>query len=133
MANHMPPTITVFQKKVYDATRKIPKGHVTTYKLLGDFIACSCYRAIGQALRRNPFAPEVPCHRVIASDLSIGGFSGKTSGRNIARKLNMLSREGVDFCRGRLRKEEQLFRFSSAGMRNVRKTCGKVVVAKRGV
>ena len=65
-------------------------------------IGCRSPRAIGQALRANPFAPQVPCHRVIASDLTIGGFQGKTSGPALARKLRLLAAEGIDFNNGHL-------------------------------
>ena len=65
-------------------------------------IGCRSPRAIGQALRANPFAPEVPCHRVIASDLSPGGYSGQTSGPRLARKLQLLAAEGVTFQNNRL-------------------------------
>lgn len=85
-----------FEQRVYDATRRIPKGKVTTYKLLAAAIECGSNQAVGQALKRNPFAPEVPCHRVVRTDLSIGGFYGQTEGEEIARKKNMLHEEGVD-------------------------------------
>lgn len=94
--------ITPFQQRVYDAARRIPRGKVTTYKLLAESIRCRSCRAVGQALRRNPFAPEVPCHRVIASDLSIGGFGGHRRGARIRRKESMLAEEGVAFLDGRL-------------------------------
>lgn len=65
-------------------------------------VGCGSPRAIGQALRANPFAPEVPCHRVIASDLSPGGFNGQTRGPQRARKLQLLAAEGVHFENNRL-------------------------------
>jgi O6-methylguanine-DNA--protein-cysteine methyltransferase len=43
----------------------------------------------------NPYAPEVPCHRVVRSDGTIGGFAGKTSGKTVQRKIDMLRKEGV--------------------------------------
>ena len=55
-----------------------------------------------QALRANPFAPQVPCHRVIASDLTLGGFKGHTSGQALAEKLRLLATEGIIFENGRL-------------------------------
>jgi methylated-DNA-[protein]-cysteine S-methyltransferase len=103
--------ITGFQKRVYDATRRIPRGKVTTYKALAEAIGCGSSRAVGQALRRNPFAPVVPCHRVIASDLTLGGFAGKTSGPQLRRKKALLAREGVHFTRGRLLKAKQVYIF----------------------
>src|SRR5258708_19302876 len=68
-------SITAFQKLVYDFVRKIPTGHTVTYKQVASGIGKpKAYRAVGNALNKNPFAPEVPCHRVIKSDGSIGGF-----------------------------------------------------------
>ena len=86
---------TDFQNRVYDAIRLVPRGCVTTYKLVAEHIGCGSPRAVGQALRRNPFAPAAPCHRVIASDFTIGGFQGKASGAAVRRKLGLLIREDV--------------------------------------
>ncbi len=89
--------VTPFQQRVYDAARRIPRGKVTTYGLLAKAIRCGSARAVGQALRCNPFAPEVPCHRVVAADLTLGGFMGKRSGAALAKKKRMLEAEGVRF------------------------------------
>jgi len=104
---------TKFQKKVYDATEKIPRGKVSTYKLIAKHIGCKSCQAVGQALKRNPFAPRVPCHRVISSDLTIGGFGGDTSGDKIKKKLKLLSKEGVKFDDGRLSDTKYLFDFEN--------------------
>ena len=104
-------TITSFQRAVYAATSAIPRGKVTTYQLLAARIGCGSPRAVGQALKRNPFAPKVPCHRVISTDLAIGGFSGKRTGANITRKVRMLAAEGVAFTRGRLADPKRVYRF----------------------
>ena len=88
---------TAFETRVYEATRRIPKGKVTTYGLLGREIGCGSAQAIGQALRRNPFAPEVPCHRVVRGDRTIGGFSGEVQGAKIRKKIRLLEGEGVAF------------------------------------
>jgi methylated-DNA-[protein]-cysteine S-methyltransferase len=90
-------TLTDFRKKVYLALLTVPVGNVVTYAILGSMINCRCAQAIGQALKNNPYAPEVPCHRVIRTDLTIGGFSGETSGKHIQRKLKLLEKEGVLF------------------------------------
>ena len=84
---------TPFQQKVYEACKQIPSGRFTTYKLLAQHIQ-SHPRAVGQALKRNPFAPVVPCHRVIASDYSLGVFYGEMQSN---RKVLMLKDEGVEF------------------------------------
>lgn len=103
--------VTEFQSRVYEALRRVPRGKVTTYGLLARAVGCGSSRAVGQALRRNPFAPRIPCHRVIASDLTIGGFSGKRAGVHIMRKLALLRAEGVQFERGRLANRSRLFVF----------------------
>jgi len=103
--------ITEFQKKVYNATEKIPFGSISTYKLIAEHIGCKSSQAVGQALRKNPFAPRVPCHRVISSDLTIGGFGGDTSGYKIKEKIKLLSNEGVKFKNGRLFDNKRLFDF----------------------
>jgi methylated-DNA-[protein]-cysteine S-methyltransferase len=106
--------ITAFQASVYDAVRLIPRGKVTTYRLLADYLGCRSCRAVGQALKRNPFAPEVPCHRVIASDMSIGGFNGSRSGPDIQRKMDMLLEEGLDLQGGSLTDTAMLYTFSAS-------------------
>jgi adenosylmethionine-8-amino-7-oxononanoate aminotransferase len=100
---------TEFEQKVYAATREIPRGCVTTYRRLAARIGCGSARAVGQALRRNPFAPEVPCHRVIAANLTVGGFAGRQNGKEIRRKLGLLAQEGVVFRNGRLADAARLF------------------------
>ena len=103
--------ITPFQRRVYQAVLEIPAGRVTTYKWLGLAIGCGSPRAIGQALRRNPLAPDVPCHRIVASDTSIGGFAGEASGPEISRKRRLLHGEGVLFKNGRLADPSQIYTF----------------------
>jgi len=92
--------VTTYQERVYTLLKQIPTGRVTTYKALSDALASSP-RAIGGALRNNPFAPEVPCHRCIASTGYIGGFQGDwqdaPSGLNVEKKLALLKKEGVEF------------------------------------
>ncbi|MBU4460091.1 MAG: MGMT family protein [Verrucomicrobia bacterium] len=103
---------TYFQQTVYNAIRSVPRGRVTTYALVGEAIGCRSPRAVGQALRRNPFAPKVPCHRVIASDLTPGGFNGARGGTEIIRKLRLLASEGVEFHAGRLADPSRVVRLS---------------------
>lgn len=88
---------TLFAQSVYDALGRIPSGKVTTYKELARSIGCGSPRAVGQALRRNPDAPEVPCHRVVRSDGGLGGYQGETAGEGLARKESLLRQEGVVF------------------------------------
>ncbi|KAI7863187.1 6-O-methylguanine DNA methyltransferase, partial [Spinellus fusiger] len=76
----------------------VPKGQVTTYKAISDALK-SHPRAVGNALRNNPFDPlPIPCHRVIASDLTLGGFSGQWGDSvKVANKKAKLAKEGCVF------------------------------------
>jgi len=106
--------VTPFQQRVYDACSRIPKGKVTTYAELAREIGCGSPRAVGQALRHNPFAPDVPCHRVVKSDLNLGGFSGHTQGPEVERKRNLLLEEGVPFQSDLVVRAEHVFRFPAS-------------------
>ncbi|KAI8911687.1 6-O-methylguanine DNA methyltransferase [Gorgonomyces haynaldii] len=86
--------VTSFQQRVYDITSQIPKGKVATYGLIANKLDTSP-RAVGNALRNNPFAPKVPCHRVVKSDRSIGGFYGQKQGSKIQEKIQLLKDEGL--------------------------------------
>lgn len=89
------PHLTPFQRKVYDAVCRVPPGRVVTYKSLAESIDCRSCQAVGQALRRNPYAPTVPCHRVVKTDLTLGGFFGHTTGPKLDEKRALLQMEGV--------------------------------------
>jgi len=84
-------------EKVYKLCKKIPEGKVSTYLELGKALDTKAYRAIGQCLKHNPNAPIVPCHRVVSSSGLIGGFKGKTSGKEIEEKIKLLEKEGIKF------------------------------------
>lgn len=99
--------MTDFQKRVYDALVLIPRGKVTTYKILGNFIGCKSSQAIGQALTRNPDAPEVPCHRVIKTDGTIGWYAF-----GIEEKKNILASEWVEFdTSGKLVEQDRIWKY----------------------
>ncbi|MEK6963946.1 MAG: MGMT family protein [Nanoarchaeota archaeon] len=97
----------MFQEKVWQLCRKIPRGRVTTYKILGDKLKTKAYRAVGQALKRNPYAPLVPCHRVVASDGKLGGFMGQKVGKCLSKKIALLKKEGIHVQNGRIKNFEQ--------------------------
>jgi len=67
---------TPYQRKVWLETRKIPYGKTHTYKSLAKKLNHRGYRSVGQALSRNPLLVVIPCHRVLSSDGSLGGFTG---------------------------------------------------------
>lgn len=85
--------LTDFEKRVYAAVVKIPRGEVRSYKWVAAKIGSpKAFRAVGNALNKNPYIGIVPCHRVIKSDGFIGGFA-----RGARRKRKMLIAEGVSF------------------------------------
>jgi len=84
---------TSFQKDVWLALTKIPRGTVITYKELAARVGKpKAVRAVANAVGSNPFAPEVPCHRVVRSDGGLGGYSGQGG---IKTKLALLKKEGA--------------------------------------
>lgn len=87
--------ISKIQFEVYNHLLLIPKGKVTTYKAIAKAVNCNSAQAIGQALRKNPFAPEVPCHRVVKADLTLGGFSGGITDKTVEKKMMLLREEGI--------------------------------------
>ena len=84
---------TKLQLKVWNYLKKIPRGKVKTYsevaKAIGKPLAV---RAVANAIGKNPLAPQIPCHRVIRSDGSLGGYSGKGG---IKTKRLLLKKEGI--------------------------------------
>jgi methylated-DNA-[protein]-cysteine S-methyltransferase len=91
---------TEFEQNVWKFLKKIPRGKVTTYgdvaKALGRGRAV---RAVGNAVGKNPFAPKIPCHRVVKSDGQLGGYSGKGG---LQAKVELLKKEGVEVENGRI-------------------------------
>ena len=102
--------LTPFRKQTLTLLCRIPAGRWSTYQAMSDYITATshktCARAVGSAMRNNPFAPEVPCHRILSSDGSIGGFHGDwgEEGRYAGKKKELLGEEGVKFdSRGKVK------------------------------
>ncbi|KAI9037285.1 MGMT family protein [Aspergillus affinis] len=112
------PTLSPFRRRIYLVLLSIPRGRWTTYAALARYMGSTSTttikpnpkpketsskgsaRAVGTAMRTNPFAPDVPCHRVLASDGTLGGYMGdgpSSGGRNLQRKREILEAEGVKF------------------------------------
>jgi len=95
-----------FNDAVYAKIKEIPMGKVTTYKEVAVAIGKpGASRAVGNALNRNPNPIKVPCHRVVRSDRSIGGFS-----KGADEKKRLLKKESVKFDGNKVR-PEYMFRF----------------------
>ncbi len=91
----MPKTNTVFQQAIYDLCRAIPRGKVATYGQLAEIAGHpGAARAVGTCMKENPDAPQTPCHRVVASD---GGLTGYSAEGGVRKKSQMLHEEGVRF------------------------------------
>ena len=85
---------TKFQLQVWNYLLKIPKGSVKTYKQVAIAInKPKSARAVANACAKNPYAPNIPCHRVIRSDGGLGGYSGRGG---VDQKLKLLRSEKVD-------------------------------------
>src|SRR5215204_6071137 len=80
-----------FNQKVWALCARVPAGQVTTYAEIARALKCKAYRAVGNALNKNPYAPAVPCHRVVGSTGDLTGFAG-----GLAKKRALLTTEGVE-------------------------------------
>ncbi len=80
-----------FEQKVWAVTSRIPRGKVATYAWVAGQLKSRAYRAVGRALGRNPYAPGVPCHRVVGSNGALTGFAG-----GLPAKRKLLVDEGVE-------------------------------------
>ena len=84
---------TKFQVIVWKYLKSIPKGQTRTYKEVAKAIKRPLsYRAVANAIAKNPYSPLIPCHRVIKSDGSVGGYSGKGG---VETKVKLLKSEGI--------------------------------------
>ena len=84
---------TVFQLKVWNYLKKIPRGKVITYIDLAKAIKMpKAVRAVANAVGKNPYPPKIPCHRVIRSDGKLGGYSAPGG---IKTKKKLLKMEGI--------------------------------------
>ncbi|MFH0806609.1 MAG: MGMT family protein [Candidatus Brennerbacteria bacterium] len=91
-------TTPSFTERVHTLTTKIPRGRVVTYQKLAQLLHNPrAVRAVGNALNKSPGMPRVPCHRVVRSDGSVGGFAGGTN-----TKIKLLRKEGVVVERGKV-------------------------------
>ncbi len=95
-----------FYEKCYKILRKVPPGKVTTYKDIAKCLNSKAYRAVGTAMNKNPYAPSVPCHRVINSDGKVGNFA---SGQG--KKIIMLKKEGIEIKNGKINLKKFGYKF----------------------
>jgi len=95
---------TEFEKDVYLATYRIPKGKVSTYGRIAKEIGRpNAYRAVGNTLHNNPLHPIVPCHRVVKEDGSFGGDEERA-----AERRRQVKEEGVPIRNGKVQLSEEV-------------------------
>jgi methylated-DNA-[protein]-cysteine S-methyltransferase len=96
---------TSFSERCYALLKQVPKGKLTTYKALAEALHCKAYRAVGNAMNKNPYAPVVPCHRVVKSNGEVGGFFSGTN-----KKIKILKSEGIIINKGRVDLKKYMYR-----------------------
>ena len=96
-----------FYVKCWELLKQIPKGKVTTYGEIARTLDSKAYRAVGRAMNQNPNPIIVPCHRVISSDGSLGGYA-----YGLDRKVELLRSEGVVIQNEKVDLREFLYQFS---------------------
>ncbi|MEM3091197.1 MAG: MGMT family protein [Candidatus Pacearchaeota archaeon] len=100
----------VFNELCYKILSEVPRGKVTTYKEIAKVLKTKAYRRVGRAMNKNPYAPLVPCHRVVNSNGFVGGFVSGTK-----NKIKLLRREGIKIDKfGRINLIKYLYRFSKS-------------------
>ena len=95
-----------FNERCYALLRKVPPGNVTTYKEIAHALHTKAYRAVGNAMNKNPYAPDVPCHRVVKSNGEVGGFASGTK-----KKISILKKEGIKITDGKINLKKYLYKF----------------------
>ncbi|ABR54982.1 methylated-DNA--protein-cysteine methyltransferase [Methanococcus vannielii SB] len=90
-------TSPTFNDKCYELLKNVPKGSVTTYKIIARALNTNAYRAVGNAMKRNQNLLNVPCHRVVNSNGSVGEYILGTE-----KKIEILKSEGIEITNGKI-------------------------------
>ena len=94
-----------FYESCYKVLRKVPRWKVTTYREIARALNSKAYRAVGTAMNKNPYAPQVPCHRVINADGNLGGFAS-----GLKNKIKLLKSEGVEIINNKIDLKKYFFK-----------------------
>lgn len=87
-----------FDERCYELLRQIPRGRVSSYKEIAHALGTKAYRAVGNAMNKNPYPKDThPCHRVVKSDGSIGGYASGSE-----QKIRLLREEGIEVINGKI-------------------------------
>jgi methylated-DNA-[protein]-cysteine S-methyltransferase len=109
--------LSAYQQAILHVLAEVPKGKVTTYNDLAKELSKrepswspNASRAVGTTMRNNPCGPQIPCHRVVKSDGSVGNFRGGAEGA-VEEKIAMLRKEGVTVQNGKIDLQEYRYKF----------------------
>lgn len=86
-----------FANRCYELLTQVPSGRVTTYKAIANALNSKAYRAVGTAMKNNPNAPQVPCHRVVNNDGRLGEYA-----YGVEKKIELLKNEGINVVNGKV-------------------------------
>ena len=96
-----------FNKRCYQKLALIPKGMISSYAEIAKSLDSNGYRAVGNAMAKNPHPVSVPCHRIIKSDGTLGGYA-----LGISKKIQLLKKEGIKIKNNKVIDfESKFFRF----------------------
>ena len=93
-----------FNERVYEIVKRIPSGRVSTYGEIARVMKTKGYRAVGNALNKNPYAPIVPCHRIVAKTGHLNGFAS-----GLKDKARILEKEGVKIKNNKVENFDKVF------------------------
>lgn len=96
----------MLKEKIYQKLKQVPKGKITTYRELAHSINSKAYRLIGTFMKTNKDPKNIPCHKVIKSDGSIGNYS-----QGIKKKIQLLKKDKIEIKNNKIDLEKYLFKF----------------------
>lgn len=109
----------MLKNKVYELAKKIPKGKVTTYKIIAEALSTKAYRAVGTALNKN-HDKRIPCHRIVNSNGMIGGYN-----KGSKAKARILRKEGIVVKDGKIKD----FKGKDSHLLNIKNSCYEQFIA----
>jgi len=96
-----------FNNRCYQKLTLIPRGMVSTYAEIAKSLGSNAYRAVGNAMAKNPYPVSVPCHRIVRSDGTLGGYA-----LGVSKKKQLLKKEGIKIKNNKVIDfKDKLFRF----------------------
>lgn len=98
----------LFNEKVYEKLKKVPRGKVVTYGSLARSVGSKAYRAVGSAMRNNKDPVGISCYKVVCSSGFVGDYSGVGG---MKKKIKLLQKDGIEVKNNKIDLKRYLFRF----------------------